>query len=161
MKTHYSIKDGLPTGPDVAIIRKEYQDLSHGDEIPYENLEQLLGLKRNTSRFRAVTDAWRRQLKEQQGLVIGCAREHGFYVATPEQIVSTTTETLAQIGRKARRQRENLGTIHPEKEADRDRIQHHMRILLHVEQNMKTERKNLAPPSKHQTLPLPYPPRGV
>jgi len=57
-KTHFS-KDGLPTAPDVAALEKHYATLQIGDQLPYEDIEALLGVEWNTQRFRTITRVWR------------------------------------------------------------------------------------------------------
>lgn len=83
--THYPWDEGMPTKPDVDLLLKAYPELEPGDKIPYEEVEEKLGISRidRRSRFVTVTNAWRKRLLEDSGIVIECSAGVGFYNEYP------------------------------------------------------------------------------
>ena len=75
-------RGGIPTGPDVAKIRKIFasQENTPGAIILYEDIERAIGFKRDNHRFRVVTIQWRKEVERDTGLIIGCERNVGFRV---------------------------------------------------------------------------------
>jgi hypothetical protein len=73
---------GIPTGPDVAKIRKIFasKENTPGAIILYEDIECTIGFKRDNHRFRVVTVQWRKEVERDTGLIIGCERNVGFRV---------------------------------------------------------------------------------
>ncbi len=142
----YAWNEGMPTGPDVTALQKRWPSLNIGDRIPYAEVEEVLGLEWKSSRFKTVTEAWRRRELEA-GRVINCERGIGFAVATSEQITSDTYPVLQQVGRKVRKQRHKLTTIKPATDTEKQVIEHHGRILNAIERDAKKARMNMLPES--------------
>ena len=63
---------GIPYGPDIKKLRTLFPDsaLTIGQEILYETIEQMIQSDRKSSRFYAVTRAWRRHVEQESGLFI-------------------------------------------------------------------------------------------
>lgn len=97
---------GVPTDADVKALREAYPDgsLTDGREISHEEIERLIEVRRNTSRYRAVTNRWRKLVENDTGrIVIVALRGVGFRVAPNGTKVSLSEDQLRQAGRKARR----------------------------------------------------------
>lgn len=141
---HMPWQDGLPTAPDVAVLQQHFNDLKAGDRIAYEDVETLLKLTRGSARWKSVTDAWRRR-EEEAGRVIKCEAGAAFYVATGEQISSSSYGALEHIGRTARKQRRHLATIRTEDEGMRATQQHQSMLMLALERESKKARMNILP----------------
>ena len=155
---HLSWRDGLPTGPDVALLKKAYPSLSPGDRIDYESVSDLLGVPIGSQRFITVTQAWRLR-EEEKGIVILCERRRAFIVATADHITSRTQETFRHIGRSARKQRKYLGTLAPVDETTRQTVTHHMRLMMAIEQDMKKNQTEMLPNLKSENVLRPLPAR--
>jgi hypothetical protein len=154
---HFSWRDGMPTGPDVAILQKAYPSLSPGDRIDYETVSELLGVKVGSQRFITVTLAWRAREEDNNGIVILCKRKEAFIVATPDQITSGTYETLRHIGRSARKQRKHLATVHADDEMTRLTVDHQARLMMEVERDAKKKRMNALPSTQSAQISRPLP----
>lgn len=141
---HYAWTDGMPTGPDVTMLQKMWSDLKVGDRIPYEDVETLLGLKRDSTRWKTVTNAWRER-EEEKGRVIKCDPGVAFFVATTDQILGDTHPTLLSMGRLARKQRKRVATVQPSNEQEKLVRDHHGRLLSVIEREAKKHRMNLLP----------------
>jgi hypothetical protein len=149
---HYSWQDGLPTGPDVALIRKRWPDLKVGQRIEYQEIAQLLGIKVGSSRWQTVTDAWRKR-ELDDGRVIKCIPGKAFVVATAEQIIDDTYSTLKHISRTARRQRIHLSTVKIADAQTKAVVQHQARLMQAVEQDAKAKRQMAIPSTAVQPMP--------
>lgn len=153
----FGFQDGLPTGPDVTVIRKQWPSPKIGEAIAYEDVATLLGIKVGSNRWRSVTNAWRaRELEE--GRVITCVAGERFVVATAEQITAATYGVLAHVGRTAKKQRRNLATVRAADAATRNVIDHQARLMIAVEQDARKKRMNLLPATQVTEAPRITPP---
>jgi len=73
---------GVPQDPDIRKLREAYpeQKLEDGQVISYAEIERLLLEHRGSNRWKGVTSKWRKQVKEETGIVIGVERGKGFKV---------------------------------------------------------------------------------
>jgi len=149
---HYSWQDGLPTGPDVTLIRKRWPDLKVGQRIEYQEIAELLGIEIGTSRWQTVTDAWRKR-ELDGGRVIKCIPGKAFVVATAEQIIDDTYSTLKHISRAARRQRIHLSTVKVADAQTKAVVDHQARLMHAVEQDAKAKRQLALPSTAVQSMP--------
>jgi len=60
---------GLTTDPEIALLAEHIGVPEEGDEISYKQIEELADCEWNTSRFRTITNRWRRMLRREHGLV--------------------------------------------------------------------------------------------
>ena len=78
---------GVPTGPQVRKLEAAFPDVEsiRGDVLKHDVIEEIIGEKRGTSRYRTITAAWRRKVEIATGIVIdgrGEALNIGFRVLT-------------------------------------------------------------------------------
>lgn len=72
------VVNGRPVGPDVRKLMDTFGTVFRGVEIPYEDIEKLIGASHKEPRFRTVTNSWRRQVHETTGVFIECVPGVGF-----------------------------------------------------------------------------------
>lgn len=141
---YFSLKDGLPTGPDVELLLRAWPELKPGDRIPYDEIAVWIGAPWGATRFRTVTNAWRRRLHDDRNLVLGVEARVGFYVKSAEEIVHTDTYgTLVGIGRKSRKQRRALATVRTQNTTLQGGVLHGMRLLRAIEDDVRRHRSSL------------------
>lgn len=145
-------REGLPTGPEVSILKQSYPDPQVGDRIPYAEVAAIIGRAPNTHRFRSVTNAWRRYLIDQ-GKVIHCETGVAFVVATCEQITDRTASVFRHVSHVTRSQRRDLSIAKVETETQKQLVEHQARLLLAVERDARKSRMNLIP-SVSQPAPI-------
>jgi len=94
---------GIPTDPDIKQIREAFPEdqLNALDEIPYEDIENLLGIPQTSSRFRAVTNRWRKIVEDETGLVIGVIRGKGFKLLNDEEKLDLSVGKLRTAVRQS------------------------------------------------------------
>lgn len=95
---------GIPTEPDLKKIKEHYPDssLQKGQIIFYEDIERILGVAKNTNRFRAVTNTWRKQVNEAIGQRIGTEKGVGFKILTEPEKVNVSESKLRTAVKMAR-----------------------------------------------------------
>jgi len=155
----YPWGDGMPTGPDVAMLQKQYRDLQPGDRIEYEDVEILLGVDRRSARWASVTNAWRRR-EFENGIVIDCDPGEAFIVLTADQISAKTYGAIKHVGHTVRKQRKQLATIRPENDDRRKALVHQMTLLSHLERESKKARMNIIPSLPAAQTPQIAPPKA-
>jgi hypothetical protein len=155
----YRIGEGMPTGPDVAAIQRQWPDLSVGDRILYEDVEALIGAEWRSARFKAVTDAWRRK-EIESGRVIEVEPGKAFFVAEFGHTSGCTQDVFRKVGRKLKKHRTKLATYHPENSAEKAVRDHQMKLCYIMERETKKSRMNILPDTSVKALPQIGPPSG-
>lgn len=69
---------GIPTAPDVKRLHDEFGVPNPGDEFTHQTIEFILGLKRNSSRYRTVTSAWRKELLTDKNIDLAAVPGEGY-----------------------------------------------------------------------------------
>lgn len=78
----------MTTKIDVDMIIQKIGIPKEGDKITYEVIEDLIGLKKNSSRWRTVVYTWRKKLFVENNLVLKSLMNKGFLVLNPSERVS-------------------------------------------------------------------------
>lgn len=102
---------GLPTGPEVRKLQERFPNMESliGTTIPHEDIEETIGVKRNESRYRTITNAWRKRVaKDTNGRVQmrGDLREYvgvGLRVLSDGEMVEYHTDLKQSMVRKGRK----------------------------------------------------------
>ena len=88
---------GVPTGPEVDRLMAGVEIIP-GNRVPYQDVEQLTGVKANEHRFRTVTNAWRKRVFREKALEIkaegGC-----FVILTPDEALTNGITSFHKVGR--------------------------------------------------------------
>jgi len=96
---------GMPTAPDVKLIRDYYpdSDLREGEtEITHEKIAEIIGVSVDSNRFQTVQRAWRKAAERDSGKVI--ASENGvFRVLDDSGKLTSVDREIRGAGRKIRR----------------------------------------------------------
>ena len=145
------------TDVDVALLMAVFSDLlPDGREIAHEQIEAVLTTNRATSRYRTVTNKWRRDLLNERGVYLDGQMAHGrgFVVLTPNEMVRFGNRSVRAAGRKFRRA---LAVVAAPKDEDLSADPRRYRALLSAaiekiaSENRHTLRsigKALAPPQQ-------------
>lgn len=102
---------GLPTGPDVRKLQEHFPDMESriGSVITHEEIETVIGIKRDQARYKTIVTAWRKRIaKDSNGRVQirGDLREYvgiGFRVLNDSEMVEFHTDLKQSMTRKGRR----------------------------------------------------------
>lgn len=96
---------GVPTELDIKTLRNRYPDngMNAGDFIGYEELEGLLGLTRDTYRFKTVVSRWRKIVEAASGRILGAVPGEGLKVLKEGEKVDLSRAKLRSSSRLARR----------------------------------------------------------
>lgn len=118
---------GAPTLPDIQAIRTKYPDhlLEEGQIIDYEMISEIIGVPKNSHRFRSVTDRWRKLVEYETGRVlIGTEPGVGFKVLSNKAKLETGC-TKQRIGLRFLQRANVIGhLIDPKKLSEDDRERH-------------------------------------
>lgn len=93
--TNYKIKSalGMPTDVDVRLLSDKFGVPAVGSLVEYAQIEEVLKIRRGSSRFQTVTRAWRDKLERDHNLLTKAVPNKGFRIADP-------SERADMIGRK-------------------------------------------------------------
>jgi|SRR5262245_51813122 len=101
-----TIEKNPRTDVDVQMLWTVFPDiLPDGREITHEQLEAVLHESRVTSRYRRVTEKWRKRLLVERSVWLDgmCAGGRGFIALTPDEMVRFSNRGVRAAGRKIRR----------------------------------------------------------
>jgi hypothetical protein len=110
---------GLPTGPDVKLLLEHWPQIKEGQEISHEEVERVLKLKRDETRYRGVTMAWRKHLFRNDNIFVDAIAGVGFQCLDPKGRVENgikvfrkgTREQWRSIDRLKRVQEKDLDPV--------------------------------------------------
>lgn len=82
-------KGGEPTREDIAKLKASFpvQNLKIGDVLKFSEVADVIGVSVDSSRFKTVTNEWRRDLAEGHQFVFKCPGDKTFVVPTDEEKV--------------------------------------------------------------------------
>lgn len=114
------------TENETDLIRKTWPDneLEHGQIIEYEDVEKLLNLTRKESRFRTITNRWRKLVEENTGrTIIGTKANVGFLVMSDTDKLSLSQRKLKSSVRSAKRSFAVSGAVNANNLTEEERAQ--------------------------------------
>jgi len=94
---------GVPTDLDVRRLMDHFRTLHQGQEIPYEEVAQILGITKGTHRWASITTAWRKRVLAEQHLVIGCDPGVGYVILDDPSKADMSARKLKSGIRSCRR----------------------------------------------------------
>lgn len=97
-------KIGLPTGIDVKRLRERYPDnqLLPGVTIQYSDIYPIIGVKEDNGRFRSVTNAWRKAIMSESGIILR-AQDKKFVVCDNAEKAQLSIDKTKMAARATRR----------------------------------------------------------
>lgn len=98
-----AFNSGIPTAPDVKRLGDAVGVPAIGTVIEYKAVEDAIGSKRDSSRFRSVTEAWRKKLEREHNILVVAIANVGFKFATPSERVENSAMRFKSGLRKIRR----------------------------------------------------------
>jgi hypothetical protein len=95
---------GVPTDLDVKRLREKwpFDEMEIGDLIPYEDVEEVLGMDRKTYLFKTVTLTWRKKALNETPYVIGTERGVGFKVLNDSETADLSGNKLKYAAKSMR-----------------------------------------------------------
>lgn len=98
-------RGGVPTAPDVRKLREMFpdKDLNVGDVLAYDDIAEVVGCAYGTSRFKSITDRWRKLVENESGKIIGVSKGVGFAVLSDSQKLEVSHQKLRTAVRSAGR----------------------------------------------------------
>lgn len=139
-------RNGIPYGPDFGKLDATFTDLTEGVLLTHPELEAALGIKRRSSRYYAVVNAWVRRKRASMGIFMVWESKVGLRVLDPASILTFSEarfqQKLVQTGRSIR----NFGYV------DRDRLNglgqqrldHQLQVAMKIRDAVESARKELA-----------------
>jgi hypothetical protein len=148
---------GIPTGPAVAEIIKKIGDVLPGTDISYSAIEAAIGAKRNSSRFRTVTAAWRKECLRRRNVEVVAVAKTGFRALLPEERVGHNYQGFRAGLRKQSRAVKRVTMVRddeltPDSRTRRENMQRSAALIMDIATNLH---KSIAPPAPQQQLPKP------
>lgn len=146
---------GIPTDPDVKRIREALGEMNEGEEIPHTRIEELIGKKASSSRYRTVTARWRKTVLRELNVEIGAVPGMGFRVLSGSERIEHNHAKFRSASRQQGRAVRRIGMIPDAVLSDQDR---HRRDRIHqltstAVENVALVAKQIEPPRAVQSLP--------
>jgi len=105
---------GIPTEPDVNKLVDKYpvDQLTPGYPMPYSEVSETIGEPVRSSRWRSVTEAWRKKIEKDYSIIIECnPYKQQFCVLTEGGKVNLSGKKLRSAVTSARRSLTILTTV--------------------------------------------------
>lgn len=149
------VLSGLPTDLEVKRLLKQYAELEVDREIEYAEVAELISARRGSSRFKTVTDAWRRRVWREQRVRIGTVAGRAFKVLSASDASLFEGNGVRVGARRIVRGARHLSLIDaaPMNERERDAHTHRRKVAVAMAEDVQTRAKELAPPRAQRQLP--------
>lgn len=140
---------GVPTGPDVKRIIEAWPpaDMAPGVVIHFSSIGDLIGINSESSRFRTVTERWRREMEKDHGILLGCPGDKTFVVLDDYGKVDLIKKKVTSAFKSSRR------ALRVSTHVDRRNLDDEGRLVLDHQRRcagqiaaMKQTRKKSLPP---------------
>lgn len=95
---------GIPTDVDVKRLRERYPDsqLMPGVTIKYADIFPVIGVKEDNGRFKSVTNAWRKAIMAESGIILK-AQDKKFIVCDNVEKAQLSVDKTKAAARAVRR----------------------------------------------------------
>lgn len=87
---------GIPTAPDVEALIDQLGVPKPGDEISYKQIETVINVSRERSRWKTVTNAWRKRLEHEYNLYLKAIPNEGFQCMTNSERINLGVKKFNQ-----------------------------------------------------------------
>jgi hypothetical protein len=146
---------GVPTALDVRKLQEAFPALSPGDEIEHEQIEAVIEVDRASSRYRTVTNAWRKHLLTDANIDIGAISGVGFRVLLDHERISTSVKGFQSGVRKQIRCVKRAILVRTDDEILRRKQEVMNRLGIAIASQATTMMREIEPPKRTQGLPKP------
>lgn len=131
------------TDADVELLLGRFRDLlPDGRVIAHAEIEALLKMSRKQSRYRTVTDRWRRLLMDEQRIFLDgrSAKGAGFASLTPDEMVRFANKQVRAVGRIIKKAIAVNSLPDPSEIKNSETRNYQARLLLACEQIARTQK---------------------
>lgn len=134
---------GLPTEPDVRKLIDAFPRLEPGAEISHAEIAKVIGVDRDSDRYRTVTNAWRRLLKKDHNVRLKALPGVGFKSIDGMERVIDNMHGFTQGARKIRKaaddvRRVEIGKLSQEQQRVAEHTLRHMEATVdHLQKTSK------------------------
>jgi hypothetical protein len=144
---------GMPTDIDVRRLEEAFPKLQEGDDISHEQVEAVIGVDHTKSRYRVVTNAWRKQLLRDSNIELGSVSGVGFRCLKPEERISGSVKGFQQGVRKQMRSVKRSALVRTDDERlmkKQDLLRRYGAAIVNEATNMM---KEIEPPKPQAQMP--------
>lgn len=148
---------GLPTDIDVKRLLEAFPSISPGFVITYTEVSLVIGVTHGSTRFRTVTNAWRKRLLRVDNFVLEAIAGQGFRRRTELERSQKDRSGWRRDQNRAARKVRDMTRVDTVEFDERERKSHdHAKHVLqaHIEHTSTTVRQ-LAPPAPQPQLNRP------
>lgn len=150
---------GIPTGPDVRKLEDAFGKPLAGAEVSHEQIEEVLGVKRTTSRYKTVTLAWRKQLRTQHNIDLEAVPGTGFRSLTDAERVGAGVKGARAGVKKVVRSVKRSDAVVTEDAGLQTKQAVLRRLSLAMTDEFNRSMKSIEPPRPAASNPMPLPPQ--
>jgi hypothetical protein len=145
---------------DVELLLGRFRDiLQDGRLIRHDEIEAVLGIRRTVSRYKTVTNKWRRILMEEQRVFLDgrSALGEGFKSLTPDDMIRYTNRRVRQMGHMLRKALQVASLPHPSELKNSEARVFQARLLVACEQIVQAHKHVLVDLAKAMKPPRALP----
>lgn len=141
-------KGWIPYGPDVKRLAEAFPvpELTEGLVITHTKMESILEVKRSTSRYYGVVNAWISKQKHDNGIIIIWQSSIGLKVLNPAEVLEHAETRTKQKSKQLGRAVKLFGWVDRKRldETGQKRLDHQMVVSAKLAQAVACSQKELA-----------------
>jgi hypothetical protein len=149
-KVHFG---GIPTAVDVRKLLQAFGEPTEGTEVTHDDIERVISHRRDSHRYRTVTNAWRQQLRRDHNIEMGAVPGVGFRCLNAEERVSAGINGIQSGARKQLRSIKRVCSVQTDDPVltKKQELATRYGVALAAEHNAMM--KQIEPPKPQQQMP--------
>lgn len=145
---------GMPTEFDVKKLLEAFPSIKEGDTFEHGNVEQIIGVTRNSSRYKSITQAWRKNLLRNENKQVDAIPGFGFKCMSPDERISGGVKGMNSGVKKIARSCNKALRVTTQDPALKSKQDHMQRFGAFIHNEANRFKKEIAPPQPTQQIPL-------
>lgn len=141
---------GVSTDIELKALREHYAEVEPGKVITHEEIEAVVGVKRDTNRYRTVMTRFKRMMLLDFNVELKARSGAGYVVLTASDRVRAGIDSGHKIHRQIRKTHYRLTVIPREQLSNEEvrRADHAQMVMSKLSDDLNVARKQIAPPSR-------------
>lgn len=137
---------GIPYGPQVEKIKRQYPKPEEGLILSHDDLETLINEKKGTKRYYGIINSWRKYLLNDLGIDTNWIQGKGLKVINPAERLKVGEDNFRQGLRKTRRAFKRTAIVPRDRldEIGKQRYDHQIKIMAKIATAAIDAKKELA-----------------
>lgn len=143
---------GMSTDNEIRALFEQFGSANKGQIITHDQIEGIVGVRRDSHRYRTITGRFVREMLKSKNLELACQRNEGYRVLTDSERLGKAEKDTGKTHRAMKKIHYRIATIpRGQLTTEESRRADHAQVLVaKIVDDMGSARKQIAPPAPSQ-----------